>query len=64
MVLSAYAEKFGTAPDLAAILLGVFRFRPLADSRWMAVGDSRRTLVAALLFGLADLVAVVRADPT
>ncbi len=69
-----YADKqlklrhtFGTMPDLVphvvALLTSLFTFKQFTDSRWLTIGCSCRTFVASHALGLADLVALVRADP-
>ena len=46
-----------------ALIMAVFRLRKCAESRWCTVGDSCRSLLAAMSVGLDGLVGVVRADP-
>ena len=48
---------------VAALIMAVLRFRKFAESRWCTVGDSCRSLLAAMSVGLDGLVEVVRADP-
>ncbi len=45
------------------LFLYVFRFKKFTDSRWVTVGDSCRSLVAALELGLALVVQLIRAIP-
>ena len=43
-------------------LLSIWHFRQFSDSRWVTVGCSCRTVMAAWLTGLPSLVASIRAD--
>lgn len=60
-------ERRVSDPDLAEKVIGamlsVFRFKKFTDSRWLTIGDSCRSLTAALHLGLAGLVHAARADP-
>ena len=48
--------------EIAAVLTSVWRFSRFSESRWLTIGTSARTLVAAMITGLADLVAMIRKD--
>ena len=48
---------------VAVAILHVMRFRKFADSRWVTVGRSCRSVVASLLLGLDDLIDMVRSNP-
>ena len=49
--------------DLIWALMGVWRFVPFSESRWVSVGPSTRAVVSSHLLGLSSLVAQVRKDP-
>jgi hypothetical protein len=44
-------------------ILHVCRFKQFTDSRWITVGDSSRSLLAAMCLGLAGWVRYTRKDP-
>ena len=48
---------------ITSCVLAVWRFRAFTDSRWCTVGDSCRSLVAALCLGLEPLMQKLFADP-
>ena len=48
--------------EIAAVLTSVWRFSRFSEPRWLTVGSSARTLVAGMVTGLADLVAMIRKD--
>ena len=48
--------------EISAVLASVWRFTRFSESRWLTVGTSARTLIAGMLTGLADLVAMIRKD--
>ena len=41
-------------------LFAVFKFRKFSDSRWLTIGPSARTMVAAQLLGLSHLMGFIR----
>jgi len=44
-------------------LMNVWSFRRFSDSRWISLGSSCRTLLAAVVLGLPDLVDEILANP-
>ena len=60
------AEDAETDPDIvnrvSRLLERVIRWRPWTDSRWLSIGDSTRTLLAALALGWSSLVEFARAQ--
>eukprot|EP00974_Lingulodinium_polyedra_P008540 815241-Lingulodinium_polyedra.AAC.1 len=62
-VVDTWATKTDVIEQVAAALLTVWKFKPFSSSRWVTVGVSCRTMVAALLTGLPSLVSRVRDDP-
>ena len=48
---------------ISGVILTLLRFKKFTDSRWTTVGDSRRSLAAALHVGLDGLVKRARKDP-
>lgn len=59
----SYASDPGLLETLSGALLHLWRFRTFSDSRWMTIGETCRALAAALLTGVDDLIAAVRAMP-
>eukprot|EP00971_Amphidinium_carterae_P127341 2523252-Amphidinium_carterae.1 len=49
--------------DISLCIIAVLRVRKYSDSRWLTIGVSCKTILAACLLGLCDLVAHVRAQP-
>ena len=49
--------------QISYCLVSVCRFKSFTDSRWVTVGDSCRSLVAALALGLREWVALARRIP-
>ena len=47
---------------IASALMAIWRFQKFTDSRWLTVGTSARTVVAALLTGIEDMVKVISED--
>ena len=53
----------GDLPEaVASSLMAAWRFRPFTESRWLSIGCSSRTLVAALLTGIDGLVRMIKQD--
>ena len=50
------------AERIFGVILSIFRFKKFTDSRWLTIGDSARTLLAALFVGLRPLVDMTRQD--
>jgi len=59
-VCSAGDNVFG---NVAEALFGLWKFKTFSTSRWVSVGTSCRSFVAALLTGFDSLVRRIRADP-
>ena len=49
--------------DLVTLLLSIWSFRKWSDSRWLSMGPSCRTLVAALSCGLRPFVSWILSRP-
>ena len=47
--------------QISGALIGVFRFKPFSDSRWVTIGCSCRTLIASMFCGLTNYVKEIRA---
>lgn len=63
-VSSKHRRSEDLVAKVSSAMVALFRFRKFSDSRWCTVGDSCRTLTAALCCGLGGLVALVRSSPT
>eukprot|EP00971_Amphidinium_carterae_P336401 6472763-Amphidinium_carterae.2 len=62
-ISETYASSSGDViGDISLCILAVLRVRKYSDSRWLTIGVSCKTLLAACLLGLCDLVAHVRAQ--
>ena len=48
---------------VASALMAVWRFVKFSDSRWLTVGTSARTVIAAVLTGIDGLVSTIVRDP-
>ena len=48
---------------LTGVALYIWRFKQFTESRWTTVGDSCRTLCAAISMGLFGLLTYIRAQP-
>ena len=48
---------------IEAALMSVWRFVKFSETRWLTVGSSARTVAAAILTGIDDLVACIFKDP-
>ncbi len=57
-----HSGKPGFAEDMVETILAVFTFTQFTDSRWVTVGRSCRTFLAAHALGLRDLIGLIRAD--
>ena len=55
-VVDTWAGKVDVIEQIAHALLTAWKFKPFSSSRWVSVGVSCRTFVAALLTGLPSLV--------
>jgi len=49
---------------ISTCLMSIWRFHKFTESRWLTVGTSARTVVAALLTGIESLVRAIEKDPT
>ena len=63
-VNSAYRDDAELLPWLYNACMTVFRFRQFSSSRWITVGCSLRTLIAACALGIRRLHQVTVDDPT
>ena len=48
---------------VASALMAVWRFVKFSESRWLTVGTSARTVIAAVLTGIEDLIDTITKDP-
>ena len=48
---------------VASALMAVWRFVKFSESRWLTVGTSARTVIAAVLTGIEDLIGTITKDP-
>ena len=55
----AYGDVWGA---IASALAAVWRFQKFTESRWLTLGGSARTMVAALMTGLESLVRFIEKD--
>ena len=55
-------EDGDLAGSIASSLVATWRFVRFSDSRWLTLGTSARTLVAALLTGIRGLLDAIYAD--
>jgi hypothetical protein len=60
---AAFQDSIDLVDRLSACCLAVWRFVKFSDSRWITVGRSARTMVAAHLMGLQSVVEAVLRDP-
>ena len=60
LVINVCANEPDVMNTIFGVLLHVLRIKRFTDSRWCTVGQCCRTLVASLLLGIDDLVAVIR----
>lgn len=60
--LCKVGEGFDLIESIATTLLAVWRFRKFTESRWLTVGTSCRTLVAAVILGFDDLFREIQQD--
>ena len=59
-VLGCHHSSVSLVERIFAIILSIFRFKKFTDSRWLTIGGSSRTLLAALVVGLHPLVQFIR----
>ena len=62
-VHASQASREDLTEAISGVILTLLRFKKFTDSRWTTVGDSCRSLVAALHVGLDGLVRTARKDP-
>ena len=62
-VHASQASRDDLTEVISSAILTLLRFKKFTDSRWTTVGDSCRSLVAALHVGLDGLVKTARQDP-
>ena len=62
-VSAASMEHPDAIERISTAILHIFRFRKFTTGRWLTVGESCRTLTAALCVGLAGLVDLIRKSP-
>eukprot|EP00974_Lingulodinium_polyedra_P074557 7225347-Lingulodinium_polyedra.AAC.1 len=55
--------KVGLTDELVELILGAYHFHTCTDSRWVSVGASCASLVAALCLGLDKLVEISLSAP-
>jgi hypothetical protein len=61
-VLDRYRGEHNIVGRVAAALTGLWRFVSFSESRWLTFGASTKTLIAAELTGLSNLVSRIRRD--
>ena len=62
-VHASQASREELTEAISGVILTLLRLKKLTGSRWTTVGDSCRSLVAALHVGLGGLVVTARKDP-
>jgi hypothetical protein len=63
-VSQTFATDPGLLAKLSTCLIAIFEFHKFTDSRWLTVGESCRSLVAATAVGLQRLVASILESPS
>ena len=55
-VAQEFENELGIVDRVVAVLKVCFRWRKWTDSRWLSIGDTSRSLLTSLIFGVAGLI--------